>query len=724
MAKKSLFLPPKEGIVRPPLVIAPHTKPCPNLFTAVLVDNPVARAQFRQAMRGARAYAVDTETTGLRVELDRIIGMCFSVPPWTHGFYIPMYNSMDDIFYQHQSTFDDLVEFFGELLTNDTPKYFHNGMYDVPIIYHNFKILCKNIAEDSMLKSHVLDADSLHGLKDVANRLIHANADWYEQEMLRYNSAVGGSPKKPKYWLIPVENMASYGCGDAVFTGRIVEQQSAMMEREPKLKRLYYNVTIPLMHRIMDMRLRGICVDRDYLQKGQWTIAEECQNIIADIREDVGDFTLNVDSPPQLAKLLYEKLKLPTGRKGKTGYSTDEDELDRLKGSHPVVDKILLYRGKQKESSTYFEPLMNESSTGRFYADVKIHGTRTGRLSMSRLHQIPKGPLIRSAFVAEPGRKLVHADMSQLEARVLAHFSQDPELLRIYQNKEDIHSATAYALAQERVGGFEIIDCGVDEIKKKFPKLRDKGKTINFALLYLESIAGLMHQLGCSYQEAEIIYNAYWKRYAGVLPWGRRAIREGYKRGYVEMISGRRRYLKDIFKDVSQWRRPWPKSRPQCFAKPKYKGGIAMSLWDMGVPFKDWTPKMAEDHRPFLKGVDKQLCAACPALHQCYFEIEWNKNKRDTEKKEREILNNTIQGSAADLVNLGIIRTGEVIKEKNYDAFLNIYVHDEVAFSVKDDDRLPEFQRDFQEEMESVSEFLTLPLVFEPQVGYSWADVK
>lgn len=717
MPKKEpvIIQPAKEGVA-PSVFLPPALRPCPNLFRAVLVEDAASRKELQHMVSIATKLTVDTETTGLKVDRDKVIGMCLSSPPWDTGYYTPMFNAPEGTTYwQSRSTFDWWVDFFKEVLESDIEKTFHNLLYDVPIIYHNFGIVCRNLKGDTMLKSHVGDADSEHGLKELAVKKIHPEADWYEAEMKRWNKAVGGTIEEPKYWLIPVRQVADYGAGDAVFTGRLNEK----LVLPPQLDELYEVITMPLTRMMIDMRVGGVKLDESYLKNGEKWYDAEMEVVLDRIRKAVKDPAFNPGSPDQLSDMLYNKLNLPAGRKGKKGYSSDKDELKRLQGMHPVVDSIMEFRSIDKLKGTYFTGLLTDIGPDGFYrTDPKVHGTRTGRLSMARLHQIPRGPLVRRAFIADEGYVLVGGDHSQLEARVLGHYSQDPELLKIFREDRDIHSATAKYVLN--------LPCAVEDVKKLFPNERDAvGKPINFALFYLETVYGLAKQMECPVAVAQDYYDKFFKLYRYIKPWAESVVLDSKRKGFVEMLLGRRRYIPDL-KRIPPHKPPrYPNGRPGCYAKSRKYGGIGLSVqYDLSMDLDEWTKDRAEALRPLIKQAKKSQCAACPFLWECYYTVEHKRLRSEIEHTERQAVNTEIQGSAADLTNLGIVRTGHLIEQNGYDATLYNYVHDEIVFQVPADSNVDLFAKDFQEAMESVSEYITVPLQFKPKVATTWASLK
>lgn len=723
----------------------PHTQP--DLFETVYVVTEAQRNLVRQELaRNPARIAVDTETTGLCIDRDQVIGVCLSFPPWTRGYYIPYYGSPDRAYspaYTTAEEWQQAHQVIVEVLTSPYEKIFHNALFDVPIVYWSVGVAVQNVAHDTMIMSHTINPDHQHGLKDLAVRHIHVDADAYEAALNRL--AGRSNAAKQSYWKIAPEDVARYGVGDACFTGRLHDIFSNLF-RQPEYRYrrdVYEHIAMPLLRELIGVRVYGIPVNEEFLARGKAWYEARLQYLREQIRDNVNDPQFNPASFQQVNDLLFNKLgmQFPGLRKTQTGYATDEETLNTLRGKHPIIELLLEYRATQKLLSTYFVGLLEQCGPdGRFRPDIAQIGTRTGRLSMSRIHQIPRttpldscfawlaaepkhesAPLVRMAFAAPDGYVIVGGDYSQLEARVLAHFSQDRELCRIYRQAEDIHSATAKTMFN--------LPVDISDVATRFPEHRQRAKTINFALLYMESVAGLARQLQVPYRTAQEYYDQFFRIYCDIPPWAAREIKQANSRGYIETLFGRIRERQSSDEEFRQWKATAPPPRrprvvPACYAKTRYRGGIGLSVeFDLALSLHEWTPDTANRLRDTIRRVRSQ-CANCPVLHPCYYTLEYKRLEKQFTHHDRQLLNTKIQGSAADLVNLGIVRMGELIERHDCDAQLIIYVHDEVHYLVPTSINIDQFVADFSATMQSVGEYISVPLVFEPRVGKNWGEIK
>jgi len=320
--------------------------------------------------------------------------------------------------------------------------------------------------------------------------------------------------------------------------------------KEGELLDLLRNMELPLTSILAEMESNGLRLDRDQFSQLSLTIDEELSSLIGKIYELAGE-EFNINSPKQLGRILFEKLRLPPKKKTKTGYSTDVAVLSQLSEDHELPDLILKYRGLFKLKSTYLDPLpfMINASTGRIHTTFQQAVTATGRLSSiaPNLQNIPiRGELgreVRRAFIpGQPGWRFLAADYSQIDLRVMAHLSQDPLLLEAFRNNEDIHTFTASL----------IFNLSPDKITTE---MRRRAKTVNFGIIYGMGAFGLSRDLKISFQEADAFIKAYFEKYAGVADYISRTIHEAKERGYVTTLFNRRRYLPELSSDQENVRR-------------------------------------------------------------------------------------------------------------------------------------------------------------------------
>ncbi|GAB4362838.1 MAG: DNA polymerase I [Deltaproteobacteria bacterium] len=408
---------------------------------------------------------------------------------------------------------------------------------------------------------------------------------------------------------------------------------------EAGLTRLFFEVDMPLLPVLVRMEKKGIRIDPAVFAALSRELAEGTRTIERKVAAVAGE-EFNINSPKQLAVLLFEKLGLPPVKKTKTGYSTDVEVLERLKGLHEIPGRVLEYRTLAKIRSTYVEVLPNlvDPRDGRIHTTFHLTQTATGRLSSSdpNLQNIPVreelGRRIRSGFVAGEGCLFVGADYSQVELRLLAHLSGDAELVRRFREGEDIHAATAAAV-------FGVPDEGVT------PELRRRAKVINFGILYGMSPFGLSRELGISPGEARSYIEHYFSRYPGVHAWVERVKEEARRDGYVATLLGRRRPLRDI----------------------------------------------------------------------------GSRNKVLREAAERMAVNTPIQGSAADIIKLAMIRVDREFRKRKMEARLVLQIHDELIAELPREEA-DEAERILREAMEKVFP-LSVPLTVSVSRGNHWGAI-
>jgi DNA polymerase-1 len=387
---------------------------------------------------------------------------------------------------------------------------------------------------DPMIASWLLDPGRrAHGLDAMAaERLGHA--------MLTYDSVTKKGKTRIPFPEVPVEEATAYSAEDADVTLRLAGPLLDELEAQG-LTKLYRELEMPLVPVLVDMEQTGVLVDAKRLDRLSAALAQRMAELEDSIHREAGrPFTVN--SPQQLAAVLFEELKLPTGRKtaGRTGYSTDAEVLEELSAHHRLPALVLEYRSLAKLRNTYSDalPKLVNPGTGRVHTSYNQAATATGRLSSSdpNLQNIPirtgLGKEIREAFVAPPGHVLLSADYSQVELRILAHLSRDQVLLDSFRAGEDVHARTAR----------EVLGMG----KRVDPELRRRAKAINFGIIYGMSAFGLARELGIPQGEARAIIEDYFEHYRGVKAWLDSTIGQARREGFVATMTGRRRPLPEL----------------------------------------------------------------------------------------------------------------------------------------------------------------------------------
>ena len=386
-----------------------------------------------------------------------------------------------------------------------------------------------------MLESYILDAaGSRHDLDTLALKYLG-------QRTIHFEDIAGKGAKQLTFNQVPIEQAAPYAAEDAEVTLRLHRLLSEKLDAEPQLSALYRELEIPLVSVLSRIERNGALVCRDTLaahskELGERILALESQ------AHDLAGGPFNLGSPKQLGEILFNQLELPVLRKTPKGApSTAEDVLAELALDYPLPAVLMEYRGLSKLKSTYTDklPEMIDQRTGRVHTSYHQAVTATGRLSSSdpNLQNIPirteEGRRIRQAFIAAPGNKIVAADYSQIELRIMAHLSQDTGLLTAFAEGLDVHSATAA----------EVFGVGIDAVSGD---QRRKAKAINFGLIYGMSAFGLGKQLGIGRNEAQEYIDLYFARYPGVADYMARTRESAHNVGYVETLRGRRLYLPEI----------------------------------------------------------------------------------------------------------------------------------------------------------------------------------
>ena len=474
-------------------------------------------------------FAFDTETTDLDAMRAQLAGLSFAVAPG-RAWYIPVGHREGE-----QLPLEFVLAAVRPLFESpDITKCAHNANYDMTVLA-NHGVRFANVDFDTMIAAHLLGRSyNQLGLKDLSlNELGH--------EMTNIKELIGSGRKQITFDQVDIDAAADYAAADADITFRLRDVFEPQLDRD-NLRGLMDDTELALLPVLVTMQRHGIKMDSGVLHEMSADLYRQTEQIKSDIYQSVGH-EVNLDSPKQLSDLLFAELGLPKTRRTKTGYSTDANALEGLKGIHPVVDGILEYRQVSKLKSTYVDALpdMVNPATGRVHTSYNQTGSATGRISSSdpNLQNIPVrtelGRQVRRAFVADgaPDWQLFSADYSQIELRVLAHLSQDPGLLEAFRRGEDIHASTASLM-------FEVPINEVDS------EMRRIAKVLNFGVIYGLSPHGISQQTGFSREQGREFIDTYFAKYPGISEYLETVKAQARADQYVETALGRRRYLPEI----------------------------------------------------------------------------------------------------------------------------------------------------------------------------------
>ena len=606
-----------------------------------LVDSLEKLESVIKEMESAKMIAVDTETTDVHPMFARLVGVSLCAHPGV-AYYVPVEHAPLDLEEMmsadggggHDLSIDGkrAVELLKPLLEDASiGKIGHNIKYDI-IVLQRAGIRVRGVVMDSMVASYLTDASRLrHNLDDLS---LH----YFNHKKIPISDLIGSGAKSITFDYVPVEKATAYACEDADMTFRLAAALRPLLEKDG-LDALFNTIELPLVHVLADMEMQGIAIDTEQFASLQAEIVENLKKLESRIHKLAGE-TFNINSPKQLQVVLFEKLGLTPVRKTKSGYSTDVDVLEALAPEHPLPEAVLEYRTLEKLRGTYVEalPKLVHPETKRIHTSFNQAVTATGRLSSSspNLQNIPVrteyGRRIRQGFVAgAPSLRLVAADYSQIELRILAHLSKDDRLLEAFNADEDIHRDTA-----ARVFGMK-----PEEVT---PDMRRQAKAVNFGVVYGISDFGLARNLGIARGEARKFIDNYFETYPGVARWLEKTKEEAKRDGYVTTMFQRRRYINDI------------KSR----------------------------------------------------------------NTVSRNAAERMAINTPVQGSAADIIKIAMVRLYEALKnmEKTH---LLLQVHDELVVETPAEhaDATAATMKDI---MEGVVE-LAVPLKVDIGVGSHWAEI-
>lgn len=483
-----------------------------------------------QRLSTAKRFAIDTETTSLDYRVAEMVG--FSLAFDAHdAYYIPLAHDYEGA--PEQLNRETIIQQIKPILEDpNIEKIGHHLKYDAHI-FENHGIHLQGWFFDTMLASYVLNSVATrHGMDDVARVYLSHLTTTFEQ-------VAGKGAKQKTFNQIDIETAGHYAAEDAHVTYRLYEVLERKLKEIPELSGILHNIEMPVASVLTSMEENGIELDLKFLDQLSVDFANTIQNLENQIIEIAGE-SFNVGSPKQVGEVLFDKLGLKGGKKTATGqYSTSEAVLEKI--DHPITQLIIEYRGLTKLRSTYTEALVKQANNDTHRVHTSYHQalTATGRLSSTdpNLQNIPIreeiGRQIRKAFIAPKGRVLLAADYSQIELRLMAHFSQDEALVDAFKNGQDVHRRTAS----------EVLGVALENVTSD---QRRQAKAVNFGLLYGMSEFGLIRQLGFTREESQNYIKQYFHRYPGIYEYMQRTRQVALEQGFVETITGRRLYTPDI----------------------------------------------------------------------------------------------------------------------------------------------------------------------------------
>jgi len=528
------------------LLKAIHHTPEPEAPEVAQPDPPVDTVQFQyqvimeqaewdrwlQRLWQAELFAFDTETTSLDYMQAEVVGISVAVEPY-EAAYVPLAHDYPGA--PDQLDRATVLEQLRPLLEDENKaKLGQNLKYDRQVLA-NHDIDLVGIKHDTMLQSYVLNSTaSRHDMNSLAQLYLGV-------QTIHYEDVAGKGAKQLSFNEVPLEQAGPYAAEDADITLRLHHALWPQLTRQAKLQQLYEQIEIPLISVLSRMERLGVCVDVALLRQQGQEIAQRLYELEKEAHDLAGE-PFNLGSPKQLQRILFDKRGLPVNKKTPKGQpSTDENVLQELALDYPLPKIILEHRSLSKLKSTYIDKLPQEinSQTGRVHTSYHQAVASTGRLASSNpnLQNIPirtaEGRRIRQAFIAPPGYRILAADYSQIELRIMAHLSEDERLLQAFSQGEDVHRATAA----------EVFGVPLDEVEKD---QRRTAKTINFGLIYGMSAFGLARQLGIERSAAQSYVERYFARYTGVKTYMDTIREQAAREGFIETLYGRRLYLPEI----------------------------------------------------------------------------------------------------------------------------------------------------------------------------------
>ncbi|MCA8377520.1 DNA polymerase I [Burkholderia cenocepacia] len=515
---------------------APEGEPAPVIAADVVREYDTIQTweQFDAwfaKIDAAALTAFDTETTALDPMLARLVGLSFSVEPGKAA-YLPVAHRGPDM--PEQLPLDEVLARLKPWLESaDRKKVGQHLKYDAQVLA-NYDIALNGIEHDTLLESYVVESHRTHDMDSLALRHLGVKT-------IKYEDVAGKGAKQIGFDEVALAQAAEYAAEDADITLQLHHVLYPQVAREPGLERVYREIEMPVSLVLRKMERTGVLIDDARLHAQSTEIATRLIELEGEAYELAGG-EFNLGSPKQIGQIFFEKLQLPVVKKTPSGApSTDEEVLQKLAEDYPLPKLLLEHRGLSKLKSTYTDklPRMVNPTTGRVHTNYAQAVAVTGRLASNdpNLQNIPvrtaEGRRIREAFIASPGHRIVSADYSQIELRIMAHISGDASLLRAFSQGEDIHRATA-----AEVFGVTPLEVNSDQ--------RRIAKVINFGLIYGMSAFGLASNLGITRDAAKLYIDRYFARYPGVAQYMEDTRATAKEKGYVETVFGRRLWLPEI----------------------------------------------------------------------------------------------------------------------------------------------------------------------------------
>jgi len=589
-----------------------------------LIDSEEKIDQFLVKISHQDFFCFDTETTGVDFFSSELVGISFS---WKEGeayFVLLPVNQIDA---------RKIVNKFKPVFENEKiAKIGQNMKFDI-LILRNYGVEVKGKLFDTMIAHYLIQPEFRHGLDYLAEIYL-------KYKTISYEELCGAKGKNQlSMRSVPLDKLCEYAAEDADVTLKLKNIFEKKLT-ENNLNSLFYDVEMPLMLVLAEMEHTGVRIDTTSLRQASEIISSRVKIIEGEIFEMAG-IEFNIASPKQVGEVIFDRLKIVDKvKKTKTGqYSTSESVLETLAGKHPIIDKILEYRGLKKLLSTYIDalPALINPKTGKVHTSFNQTVTATGRLSSSNpnLQNIPirdeEGREIRKAFTADENCVFLSADYSQIELRIMAHLSQDPNMVEAFNSGYDIHTATAA----------KIYKVPMNEVTSD---MRRNAKTANFGIIYGISVFGLAERLSIPRGEAKELIDGYFATYPRVKEYMDESITIAQKNGFVETLLHRKRFLPDI-----------------------------------------------NSRNSIVRGF-----------------------------AERNAINAPIQGTAADIIKIAMVRIFNRFKKEEIQSQMMLQVHDELNFNVLNSE-LEKVQRIVVEEMEMAFK-LVVPLKVDYGVGESWFE--